>query len=73
MSLVSADLKKWSSERGQVEGGGMDWRCGTGTCTLRSMEGLANGDLLSSTGSSTHYSVIAYVRKESAREWMCGH
>ena len=43
--------------------------CGIGTCTLRSMEGLANGDLLSSTENSTHYSLIIYVGNESEREW----
>ena len=56
---------------GGRRGGGMDWGSGTGTCTLRSMEELANGDLLSSTGSSMYYSVITYMGKESEREWTC--
>ena len=37
------------------------------------MEWLANGDLLYSTGNSTQYSVIIYVRKESESEWMYVH
>ena len=49
----------------------MDWGFGTGICTLRSMEGLANRDLLQSTENSTQYSVIIYVGKESEREGMC--
>ena len=47
----------------------MDRGCGIGMCTLRSMQGLANGDLLSSTGNVTQYSVMVYVGKESEREW----
>ena len=37
---------------------------------LRSMGWLANGNLLYSTGSSTQYSVIIYVEKESERHWL---
>ena len=40
-------------------------------CTLRSMEWLANGDLLYSTENSTQYSVIIYEGKESERTDMC--
>ena len=46
---------------------GMDWGFGIGTCTLRSMEGLANRDLLYRTQNSTQCSVIVYVSKESER------
>ena len=44
---------------------------GIGICTLRYMEGLANRDLLHSTGNSTKYSMIIYMGKESEKEWMC--
>ena len=40
-----------------------------GLCTLWYMECWANGDLLYSTESSTKYSVIIYMGKESEREW----
>ena len=47
--------------------------CGMGLCTLRSMEKLASGDLLSSTENSTPNSVTVCVGKESEREWVCVH
>ena len=49
----------------------MEKGVGTGTCTLRSMEGLASGDLLSSTESSTQYSAIICAGKEPDTEGMC--
>ena len=49
----------------------MDWGYGVGICTLRSMEGLANGDLLTSTGSSTQYCAIIYVGRETERMDVC--
>ena len=42
-----------------------------GMCTLLHMEWMVSGDLLSSTGNSTQYSVIVYVRKESERMDVC--
>ena len=36
----------------------MGWESGTGKCMLLYMERMANGDLLYSTGDSTHCSVI---------------
>ena len=41
---------------------------GSGTCTLWSMEGLASGDLLYTTGNSSQYFVIIYMGKESEKE-----
>ena len=32
---------------------------------------MVNRDLLYSTGNSTQYAVIAYMGKESEKEWMC--
>ena len=32
---------------------------------------ISNKDLLYSTGNSTQYSVVAYMGKESRKEWMC--
>ena len=31
---------------------------------------ITNKDLLCSTGNSTQYSVITYIRKESKKEWI---
>jgi len=58
------------------KGTGGGWRgiyrgFGTGTCTLRYMKWLANGNILYSTDNSTQYSVIIYVGRESEREWIC--
>ena len=49
----------------------IDWGFGTGTCTLRSMEPLANRDLLCSTGNSIQYSVVVDVGKESEKQRKC--
>lgn len=62
--------QSYGDQRGQAR----RWARGEiGTCTLRSMERLANGNLLSSTGNSTQDSVVISVGKESEREWLCGH
>ena len=47
----------------------MAWVCGTGICTPRSMEWLANGDLFHSTGNAMQYSLIIYVGNESDKLW----
>ena len=49
--------------KGEQGGGGF----GIGLHTLRYMEGLASGDLLCSTESSSRYSVIIYAGEESGR------
>ena len=49
----------------------MDWGFGISICMLLTMECMANGDLLSSTGNSIQYSVITYMGKESEKEWIC--
>ena len=54
-------------------GGGVDWGFGTGICTLRYMERLANGDLLHSIENSTQNSAMIYVGKNSKRKWTCVH
>ena len=64
--------KTYGYQRGQAVGGrdGLgvwDWHI----CTLRYMKRRANGDLLYSTESSTQYSVIICVGKESERDQMC--
>ena len=65
------DFEKLMATKGyRWSGGGMEWGFGTGICTLRYMEQLANRDLLYSTGNSTQYSVIIYVGKNQ-REEIC--
>ena len=41
----------------------MDWKFGTGICTLLYMEWMVNRNLLYSTGNCTQYSVITYIEK----------
>ena len=53
--------------------GGVDWGFRMGTCTLRYMKWLANGDLLHGTGNSASYPVIICVGKESEKVWLCVH
>ena len=55
------------------DGGGMDWGFGLSMYTLRDTEWLANGDLLYRTETSTQYSVMIFVGKDSEREWVCVH
>ena len=45
---------------------GWDWYIHT----LLYIKYIANKDLLYSTGNSTQYSVMAYMGKESKKEWM---
>ena len=71
----SQTLKNLWLPKGTGQGeGGMDWGFGIGICTLRSMECLANGDLMYSTENSVQYSVIIYLGKESEKNgyvYMC--
>ena len=46
----------------------MDWEFGTGVCTLRYAECQANWHLPYSAGSSTQYSVMVHLGKESEEE-----
>ena len=76
----SQTWKNYGSQRGQVGGGGggwgvggRDWGFAIGICALRSMEGMASGDLLYCTENSTSCSVIVYVRKASERECVYVH
>ena len=55
--------------RGEKVGGGMDWEVGIGIYTLYTKP-IYNKDLLCSLGKSIQYSVIAYLGKESEKEWM---
>ena len=49
------------------ESGGIDWETGIDIYTLLYMKWVTNKDLLYSTGNSTHYSVMTYIRKESKK------
>ena len=52
------------------KGGGISWKIGIDTCTLLHIKQITNKDLLYSTDNSTQYSVMAYMGKESKKEWM---
>ena len=52
------------------EGGmGINWENGIDKYTILYIK-INNKDLLCSTGKSTQYSVMAYMRKESKKEWI---
>ena len=49
-------------------GRGINWEIGIDIYTLRYIKQITNKDLLYSTGSSTQYSVMAYMGKESKKK-----
>ena len=51
-------------------GGGINWEIGIDIYTLLYIKQITNKDLLYSTGNSTQYSVMAYMGKESKKEWI---
>ena len=51
-----------------VEWGGINQELGVNTHTLLYIKQILNKDLLYSTGKSTQYSVITYIRKEPKKE-----
>ena len=51
-----------------MEWGGINQELGVNTHTLLYIKQITNKDLLYSTGKSTQYSVITYMRKESKKE-----
>ena len=53
-----------------VRGGGINWEIGIDIYTLLYIKQISNKDLLYSTGNSTQYSVMAYMEKESKKEWI---
>ena len=54
--------------KGERQGGALAWGFGPGICTLLYMEWMVTGDLPYRTGSSTLYSVITHMEKESEKE-----
>ena len=54
--------------KGKCQGGRINQELGMNTCTLPCIRQINNKDLLYSTGNSTQYSVITYMRKESTKE-----
>ena len=50
--------------------GGINWKIGTDIYTLLYIKQITNKDLLYSTGNSTQYSVMAYMGKDSKKEWI---
>ena len=51
-------------------GGGISWEIGIDIYTLLYIKYITNKNLLYSTGNSTQYSVLAYLGKESKKEWI---
>ena len=58
--------------RGEMAGGWrwINWEIGIDIFTLLYIKQITNKDLLYSTGSSTQYSVMTYMGKESKKEWI---
>ena len=56
--------------KGKTLGVRMDWEVGIGIYTLLYTKLTGSKDLLYSLGKSIQYSVIAYMRKESGKEWI---
>ena len=54
--------------KGETCGGGINQDLGINIYTLLYIRQITNKDLLYSTGNSTQYSVITYMRKESEKE-----
>ena len=72
---LSAKQKQSHRHRKQTygyegKGGGINWEIGINIYTLLYIKQIINKDLLSSTGNSTQYSVMAYMGKESKKEWI---
>ena len=51
-------------------GGGINWETGIDTYTLLHVKQITNKDLLYSTGNSTQYCTMAYMEKDSKKEWI---
>ena len=56
--------------RGETWGWGINQELGMNIHTLLYIRQITNKNLPSSTGNSTQYSVITYMRKESKKEWI---
>ena len=54
----------------RLGGVGISWEIGIDIHTLLHIKQITNKDLLYSTGNSTQYSVMAYMGKESKKEWI---
>ena len=55
---------------GEKWGGEINWEIGIDIYTVLYIKQITNKDLLYSTGNSTQYSVMAYMGKESKKEWI---
>ena len=62
--------QKYGHQGGKAGGGGMNQEIGIDIYTLLYIKQITNKDLLYSTGNSTQYSVMAYMGKESKKEWI---
>ena len=62
--------KQTYSYQGVRGGARINWEIGTDIYTLLYIKQITNKDLVYSTGKSTQYSVMAYMGKESKKEWI---
>jgi len=67
---IETQMQKLTGAGGWGEWGGINWETGTDIYTPLYVKQTANKDLLHSTGNSTLYSVMAYMGKESKKDWI---
>ena len=62
--------RKQSYGSGGKGGGRINWEIGIDIYTLLYIKQITSKDLLYSRGNSTQYAVMAYMGKESKKEWI---
>ena len=71
---IDSQMQKTNLWLPGVKGGrGINWEVGIYIYILLYTKQITNKDLLYSTGNSSQYSVMAYMEKESKKEWIYVH
>ena len=78
MIQINLFTKQKQSHRGRKQAygyqggkrGGINWEIGIDIYTLLYIKQITNKNLLYSTGNSTQYSVMTYMRIEPKKEWI---
>ena len=68
--LQTEKTNLWLPKGNGGVGGGINQEVAINIYTLLYIKQIINKDLLYSTGDSTQYSAITYMRKESKKEWI---
>ena len=67
---IVTDVENKLMVTGGKRGRGINWEIEINIYTLLYIKWITNKDLLYSTGNFTQYSVMAYMGKESKKEWI---